>query len=181
MKKKEFKNYLKDICLLKKGTVASRVSNLKRIEKVYGDLDKLYEKDSFNDLLQELSHEEGEKEQYKIDIKGDQCTGFRTLKSALGLYLDFKIYEIDNQNIEIKIQTSPKQFVKDYRKKIISALDQITYKKKEYSKNVGKLQADIIDVLKEKKKQFVWEMEKKYQINIMILLIFWGMTKISIS
>lgn len=51
MKEKEFRNYLKEIILQKKETIATRVSNLKRIEKAYGDLDEYYKNDVFKYLF----------------------------------------------------------------------------------------------------------------------------------
>ncbi|QIG88444.1 hypothetical protein G6R40_01675 [Chryseobacterium sp. POL2] len=68
MKEKEFKDYLKDIILQKKETIASRISNLKRIEKAYGDLDEHYDKDTFKYLLHEFTIEKGEDKKHQILI-----------------------------------------------------------------------------------------------------------------
>ena len=43
----------------------------------------------------------GDEKIHQIDIKGNPYTGTATLKSALGLYLDFKIFEIQNQNKKV--------------------------------------------------------------------------------
>lgn len=173
MKVKEFKNYLKDINLLKKETIASRVSNLNRIEKVYGDLDEHYKKDAFNYLMQEFTLEKGDEKIHQIDIKGNPYTGTATLKSALGLYLDFKIFEIENQNIKIETKSSDNNLSINYKEQIQSVLDQIKYTKKEYSKNVGLLQANILEALEQNIPNLDWEIEKqvsdKYKDAIDIL------------
>lgn len=161
MKEKEFKDYLKDIILQKKETIASRISNLKRIEKAYGDLDEHYDKDTFKYLLHEFTIEKGEDKKHQIEIKGNTYTGIATLKSALGLYLDFKIYEIENQNIKIETKSSANNLSINYKEQIQSVLSQFKYTKKEYSKNVGLLQANILEALEQKIPSLDWEIEKQ--------------------
>lgn len=92
-----FEKWLKSIKKYGKGTVNSRISNCKRIEEFYGDLDEHYKNDKLKYLKVELNSDK-----HKIPINGDYYTGTATLKSALKLYLEFK----DNDLLD-SIMNSP--------------------------------------------------------------------------
>lgn len=85
MKTQSFEKWLKIIKDYKKSTISSRVSDCKRIENYYGDLDDHYNKDRFKNLTEELNSDN-----HKIPIDGDYNTGTATLKSTLKLYREFK-------------------------------------------------------------------------------------------
>ena len=79
----------------KSGTVASRLANCMRVETFEGDLDTLYDADRLDDLIDRLnySREDARYERspsHKVRINGDIYNGSATLKSAVGLYRDFR-------------------------------------------------------------------------------------------
>lgn len=99
MKNKSFNKWLKAIKKYDQGTCNSRISNCMRIEKFYGDLDEIYNKDKCEKLKMELNYsmEEFRKNippKHRIPIDGDAYNGTATLRSALNLYLEFKDNEI---------------------------------------------------------------------------------------
>ncbi len=71
------------------------MSNCLRIEKFYGNLDEQYNADRCESLLKQLIYSNadfklGIKPKHSIPIDGNAYTGTSTLKSALGLYIEFK-------------------------------------------------------------------------------------------
>lgn len=95
-------NNFKDWLVREKGlnatTATSRVSNLKRIEKYYGNIDIIIQKNLINNLLEELSYSKEDEylnrpPAHKIPINGNKrdsiYNGTATLKQALELYLQF--------------------------------------------------------------------------------------------
>ena len=79
----------------KPGTVAARLANCRRVERFEGDLDTLYDADRLDDLIGRLSYSrEDARHQrspsHKVPINGDIYDGTATLKSAVGLYRDFR-------------------------------------------------------------------------------------------
>ncbi|MDE0195385.1 MAG: hypothetical protein OXP08_07515, partial [bacterium] len=69
------------------GTVASRISNCRRVEHYEGALDAHYDADGLTGLLDRLNPK---RPQHKIPIDGDIYNGTATLKSAVGLYRAFR-------------------------------------------------------------------------------------------
>ena len=69
------------------GTVGSRISNCKRVEHYEGDLDTHYDADRLTSLTDRLNPKRPE---HKVPIKGNIYNGTATLKSAVGLYRDFR-------------------------------------------------------------------------------------------
>ena len=87
MKEAPFRVWLKVERGLSAGTVGSRLSNCRRVERHEGDLDAHYDCDELDGLLQRLNPEEPE---HGIPIAGDVYNGTATLKNAVSLYGDFR-------------------------------------------------------------------------------------------
>ena len=87
MKEAPFRVWLKVERGLSAGTVGSRISNCRRVERHEGDLDAHYDSDELDGLLQRLNPGEPE---HGIQIAGDVYNGTATLKNAVSLYCDFR-------------------------------------------------------------------------------------------
>ena len=87
MKEVPFRVWLKVERGLNAGTVGSRISNCRRVERHEGDLDVHYDFDELDGLLQRLKPGEPE---HGIPIAGDVYNGTATLKNAVSLYFDFR-------------------------------------------------------------------------------------------
>jgi hypothetical protein len=73
----------------------SRISNLRRIESSYGDLDALYAEDGLSSLLKGLTYSTndartGAPNPSPMPIDGDLRSGLATLRSAVNKYLRFR-------------------------------------------------------------------------------------------
>lgn len=73
----------------------SRISNLRRVEAAYGDLDAIYDDDGFASLLSELSYSTNDARinapnRSLLPINGDLYNGLATLRSALSKYMRFR-------------------------------------------------------------------------------------------
>lgn len=102
MDKDLFYNWLKNFKKLDTTTSNARTSNCLRIEKFYGDLDKVYYLDRCTSLLEQLNFTTtdkklGAKPKHKIPIDGDIYNGTHTLKAALKLYIEFKENKLINE------------------------------------------------------------------------------------
>ncbi len=91
-------------------TAGSRVSNLRRVELAYGDLDELYALDRYESMLADLAYStndarEGNPNRSRISISGDAYNGLATLRSAVAKYRQFReeveraSFPIDNDEI----------------------------------------------------------------------------------
>lgn len=94
MKTEEFKAWL-EAKYDDKFTVSSRISNCKRVEKYYGELDVQYRKDQCKSLIEELKYSaEDEREHrtplHKVPIDGNIRNGSATFRNAVGLYVKFR-------------------------------------------------------------------------------------------
>ena len=69
------------------GTVNSRISNCRRVERYEGDLDARYDADGLAGLTDRLNPSDPK---HTIPIKGNSYNGTATLKSAVNLYRDFR-------------------------------------------------------------------------------------------
>ena len=97
-----FYNWLKSFKKLDTTTSNARTSNCLRIEKFYGDLDKLYNSDRCANLIEQLTYTTtdkklGAKPKHNIPIDGDIYNGTHTLKAALKLYIEFKDNKLINE------------------------------------------------------------------------------------
>ena len=71
-------------------TIGDYVSDLKRIERYYGDLDQLYDTDRMAPLLDELTCSPTEVPRHRIPIGGDARSVTSTLRSAARRYKGFR-------------------------------------------------------------------------------------------
>ena len=94
MKEREFKHWL-----LKGGnkdsTIRSRISNVKKIEEVYPDLDSRIDDTTISNLIKVFEYTIADKSRnrlplHNIEIKGDIYEGTKTYKNALLLYVRFR-------------------------------------------------------------------------------------------
>src|SRR5437660_5852424 len=77
------------------GVAASRLANCKRVERHYGDLDRLYGNHRMTSLLSCLSYStdderHGRVNPSRIPINGNLRKGLTTLHTAISLYIKFR-------------------------------------------------------------------------------------------
>ncbi|MCZ0945497.1 MAG: AAA family ATPase [Gammaproteobacteria bacterium] len=77
------------------GSVSSRMSELKRLETTYGDLDELYGRDRFAAVLDDLRYSKDDERRdqpnpSKLDIDGNLYSSLSSLSSALNIYSRFR-------------------------------------------------------------------------------------------
>ncbi len=87
MKEEAFRDWLRVERGLDVGSVGSRLSNCRRVERYEGDLDALYDCDELAGLLRRLNPAEPG---HEIRIAGNAYNVTATLKTAVGLYRDFR-------------------------------------------------------------------------------------------
>ena len=90
-----FEAWLDTVRGLDERTIASRISNCKRVEKFEGNLDSLFDTDELADLLERLTYSTEDVRirrppKHKVPIDGDVRTGTATLKTAATLYRAFR-------------------------------------------------------------------------------------------
>lgn len=90
---KKFESWLQATKGLSAKTTESRISNCRRLDKLY-DLDKQYELNRCNGLLRSLSYSKraellGVPVLHRIPMDGNLYEGTATLRSALRLYVEF--------------------------------------------------------------------------------------------
>jgi hypothetical protein len=76
-------------------SISSRLSNIDRVEKAYGDLDKHYEASRLEDIISNLQYTKidkriGRRNPSKLQIQGDIYDGLATCRSATRLYQKFR-------------------------------------------------------------------------------------------
>ena len=74
---------------------ASRISNVRRVETAYGDLDDYYNRDRCKSVLADLWYSTADKRRNarnpsRIVIDGDAYNGLSTLRSAVRLYVKYR-------------------------------------------------------------------------------------------
>ncbi|MDE6228465.1 MAG: hypothetical protein K2M40_01605 [Muribaculaceae bacterium] len=175
----DFKTWLVTQKGLNESTATSRVSNIKRIEKYYGNIQTLIQKGLVNNLLDELSYtKEDERNNlppsHKIPINGTKkdsiFNGSATLKQALELFIKF--YEtVDTsksaqQTIDNSHSTLNLKIVFEDLKKLISDFKPLNIKNS-YSDNRNEvrdlIQLPLLWKLKTDMPSIEWKME--YQMN----------------
>ena len=87
MQEESFKAWLGIERELSAGTVGSRISNCKRVERYEGNLDNHYDADGLTGLIECLNPKNPA---HKVPINGNVYNGTATLKSAVSLYRDFR-------------------------------------------------------------------------------------------
>jgi len=89
-----FKDWLRINKTYPEHTISTTIACCKRVERYYGDLDKIIEDSGEEWLLEELSYSpknERDKVVPKITISGNVVTGYASLKKAVKVY--FEMYE----------------------------------------------------------------------------------------
>lgn len=110
MQEKNFRDYLLNQYRghgghpLNINTTNSRISNCKRIELYEENLDRLFEDDQLADLLARLRYTKadersGQPLRHKIPIEGNRHNGTATLKSAVDLYRQFRLWQADGKPV----------------------------------------------------------------------------------
>jgi hypothetical protein len=104
MKTEKFEKWLFQERLQKRSVVQSRISNCRRVEQYYNNLDNHFLKDGGNSLMELLVYSTEDQRnkkptQHLIPIDGDKRTGSATLKQAVHLYMIFCKFEKDNGKI----------------------------------------------------------------------------------
>lgn len=94
MRIEEFSEWLRVEKNMSFSTISSRISNIRRVSKVEGNLDNHYRKDNGEYVLNILEYSKSDFEnnipaKHKININGDIVKGTYTLRAAVELYFDF--------------------------------------------------------------------------------------------
>lgn len=165
MLESKFKSYLKNNLFQSDGTIVSRINNLRRIENYYGNLDDNYERNELNSIFDALTLKKGENIKHSIPINGDAYNGTATLKAALGLYFDYKNFELETENRHVENKSTPSQLQSDYKTLITRSLDKIEYSHKNFKDKVDELQAYIFELLTIDLKNIEWKIEEKISDN----------------
>lgn len=95
MNENSFYKWLKTIKKLSENACKSRLSNCRKIEEYYGDLDAHYDRDRCESILSGLTYSEGDSEKnispkHKIPIEGDTYAKTQVLRDSLYLFIEFK-------------------------------------------------------------------------------------------
>lgn len=110
MREEEFNLWLRNVYVTRDGgrmdasTRGSRTANCKTVENYEGDLDEHVERDGLKDLLSRLAYSttderQNNKARHRIPINGNVRNGSSTLKSAIGLYQQFREYVKKNGTV----------------------------------------------------------------------------------
>lgn len=142
MKTEKFEKWLLNEKLQKRSVVQTRISNCRRVEQYYNDLDTHFLKDSGHSLMELFVYSVDDQRnrkptQHIIPIDGDKRTGSATLKAAVHLYMEFCMFERVNgqyKNVQSNLNTSaikrPRENRLDgYNRIIKSETSNISYKK----------------------------------------------------
>ena len=113
MRKDEFERYLKDQGL-DKGTIASYLSNCRCVEKYERDLDKHFDDDRMDDLIDRLSYSaedkrSGRSPRHKIPIDGDVQNVSAILKRVANSYREFRLEGNDSVREQGQAPAAPIQ------------------------------------------------------------------------
>ncbi|MEI7503925.1 MAG: hypothetical protein WCJ61_11630 [Paludibacter sp.] len=95
MQTEHFRLWLKANKTYPENTISSRIADCRRVEKYYGDLDKILADSGEAWLIEELSYTaQNERDNVvpKIEINGNIRNSYATIKKAVRLY--FEMYEL---------------------------------------------------------------------------------------
>ena len=95
MKTEEFKTWMKEFCEFNDTTINNRISNCRKVEGTYGDLEEHYRKDECLQIINVLTYSTKDEREnlpprHNIPIDGNIRNGSATLKSAVKLYVEFE-------------------------------------------------------------------------------------------
>lgn len=149
MKEQEFKKWLGQK-YPNNSTVLNRVSNCKKIEKVYGNLDDRFDENECITILQDLIYTVNDERnnrpaKHKITIDGDIRTGSATLKQALKLYVSFRedFFEDEKEYLNSEII--------EKLNRDLTSIGKSTFVKYFYEFKKGHNKASIIDIFNKNK------------------------------
>lgn len=148
-----------------KATIQNRLSNLRKIESYYPNLDQEFDRDHCQRILKELEYtideyRLGQPVKHKIEINGNQFTGTATYRSTLKLFVEFKLFELDEREYkDIEEVVSDNTLSVDFQGQIVSLLNEFKYTQKQYRKKVDILQADLLAYLSERVESYDWKIE----------------------
>lgn len=95
MQTDDFKKWLEQKYPEENKTVNSRISNCKKVEKYYGNLDEKYDVDKCRKVISALNYTKDDERQnmpHLVRINGNIYDGLATLKQAVKLYVEFRNY-----------------------------------------------------------------------------------------
>ena len=173
MKSEDFKQWLLERYPDTNNTVDNRLSNCRKVEQCYDDLDIHYNKDKCNEILSDLKYSrederENRKPLHNIPIDGVIRTGSATLKHAVKLYVAFR--ESMDETVQssvlneenVVIDSSLNVHDNPIYDKLLRTLKGFTYNKKLYQ-DVSELQLALTDYLSLEfdEYNYVWDTEYK--------------------
>ena len=90
---------------LVQSSVSTRISDTKRVERHYGDLDELYAKNGLAGVLQELQYSADDKRRNatnpsKLSITGDLYNSLASYKAAVTLYCEYRETDVARSDID---------------------------------------------------------------------------------
>lgn len=91
MQAEHFRDWLRANKSYPEPTISTRVSDCKRVEKYYGDLDEIIAESGMEWLIQELNYtvqNERDNIEPKIKINGNVRNSYATIKKSVRLYFD---------------------------------------------------------------------------------------------
>ncbi len=113
MREEAFRSWLSRSRNYSSGTVSSRVSNCKTVERYEGDLVLNFDRDYLNGLINRLTYSSDDQvrnhpARHKIPIKRNVYTGSATLKTAVSLYKQFREEWNEGEEILPKTLSRPR-------------------------------------------------------------------------
>lgn len=107
MKLEEFKAWMINFCDFNHTTINNRLSNCKKVESCYGDLEENFRKDKCRKIINDLTYSVKDERdntppRHNIPINGNIRNGSATLKQAVNLYIEFeKDFLEENHETEV--------------------------------------------------------------------------------
>lgn len=160
----EFIEYLKGKYPDSSATVATRISNFKKVTKYYGPLEEVYHSNQLEELIEQFNYsktdEKGSKEQsHKIPIKGNVYSNSQTYKQTIRLFQEFADLKYSTLQTNQLIEKSNN---KNYSKvtKAIKKFNMHLYMDNNGRiKDVTQLQLALTDFLQDEIPKLKWEVE----------------------
>lgn len=94
MREEEFKRWLEEQ-QYKASTISTQLSSARTIEQAYGNLDEIYQRDAFNELLQEFAYSANDRSENKsnpsrLKLWGDNYRDLAHLRATINYYKRFR-------------------------------------------------------------------------------------------
>ena len=168
MKEKEFKQWLKEYGF-NDHVAGSRLSNIKRVEEAYPDIDNRIANNTIDEVLSLLSYsakdeKAGRPTRHNIAINGNLRTGTATLKSALNLYIQFYNEKYHPESVD----STPFKILFNRIMEIVNefAKQEKSKRKESYNKKevvTERLQEPLLNLLQKEISGVEWESEHVYR------------------